>query len=246
MKNPHHWIWCNYMRFGQLSNLGVFEAFDLATIVQWSKKIIVDGRWAFEVGEKANFNIWTCWIQKKWMVKIAHTRSFTNKPKKKSKLFLLFCGILLRPSASQKPANFTSILEINFFSGYSSHIKYSFSPTNWRYMQKSCECTWPQWQNLSSPYGHTSKISKEISGQRGSSQLKARFGVQAQNTWGQLWAFLAFCWPQLTNKCYNIDVSVLINAGTLAPRVANWFPKFDGILFFQPWGQYEAIKFSIY
>jgi hypothetical protein len=31
-----------------------------------------------------------------------------------------------------------------FISGYSSHIKYSFSATNWRYMQKSCECTWPQ------------------------------------------------------------------------------------------------------
>jgi len=30
------------------------------------------------------------------------------------------------------------------FSGYSSHIKYSFSATNWRYMQKSCECAWPQ------------------------------------------------------------------------------------------------------
>jgi len=25
---------------------------------------------------------------------------------------------------------------------------------------------------------------------------------------------------------------ILINAGTLAPRVANWPPKFDGILFF--------------
>jgi hypothetical protein len=66
------------MRFGQLSNLGVFEAFDLATIVQWSKKIIVEGRWAFEVGGKKKFNIWTCWIQKKWMVKIAHTMSFMS------------------------------------------------------------------------------------------------------------------------------------------------------------------------
>jgi hypothetical protein len=42
------------MRSGQLSNLGVFEAFDLATVVQRSKKIIVDGRWAFEVGGKRN------------------------------------------------------------------------------------------------------------------------------------------------------------------------------------------------
>jgi hypothetical protein len=31
-----------------------------------------------------------------------------------------------------------------FFTGYSTHIKYSFSGTNWRYMQKSCECKWPQ------------------------------------------------------------------------------------------------------
>jgi len=54
MKNPHHWIRYNFMRFGQLSNFGVCEAFDLATIVQWSKKYIVDGRWAFEVGEKRN------------------------------------------------------------------------------------------------------------------------------------------------------------------------------------------------
>jgi hypothetical protein len=34
---------------------------------------------------------------------------------------------------------------------------------------------------------------------------------------------------------------MLINAGTLAPRVANWPPKFD-ISFFQPWGQYKAIN----
>jgi hypothetical protein len=28
-----------------------------------------------------------------------------------------------------------------------------------------------------------------------------------------------------------MDVKIPINAGTLAPRVANWLPKFDGILF---------------
>jgi len=44
------------MRFGQLSNFGVYETFHLATIVQRSKKIIVDGRWAFEVGEKRNLD----------------------------------------------------------------------------------------------------------------------------------------------------------------------------------------------
>jgi hypothetical protein len=38
-------------------------------------------------------------------------------------------------------------------------------------------------------------------------------------------------WLQVTNKCYNVDVRILINAGTLAPTVANWPPKFDGILF---------------
>jgi hypothetical protein len=94
-------------------------------------------------------------------------------------------------------------------------------------MQKSCECTWPQWQNVSSTYGHTSKISKEVSGHRGNSRLYARFtlGVRAPKIWGQLWAFLACCWSQVTNKCYNIDVRILINAGTWAPRVANWLLK---------------------
>ncbi len=43
-------------------------------------------------------------------------------------------------------------------------------------------------------------------------ETKACFtlGVKAKKNWGQLWAFLACC---------------------LAPRVANWTPKFDGILF---------------
>jgi hypothetical protein len=39
---------------------------------------------------------------------------------------------------------------------------------------------------------------------------------------------------------------ILIIAGTLASRVANWLLKFDGILFPASWGQYKAIKFSIY
>jgi hypothetical protein len=140
----------------------------------------------------------------KWMVKIAHTMSFTNKPPpKKASYFYCSRACCWGPAPPRILPTSPSKLEINFFSGYSSHIKYSFSATNWRYMQKSCECTWPQWQNLSSTYGHTSKISKEISGHRGSSQLKARITVrvQAQNTWGQLWAFLGFCWPRLTNKC---------------------------------------------
>ncbi len=39
--------------------------------------------------------------------------------------------------------------------------------------------------------------------------------------------------PQVTNKCKNIDIRIVINAGTLAPRVAIWLPKFDAILFFR-------------
>jgi hypothetical protein len=34
---------------------------------------------------------------------------------------------------------------------------------------------------------------------------------------------------KLLLKCENIDVRILIDAGTLAPRVANWPLKFDGI-----------------
>ncbi len=44
--------------------------------------------------------------------------------------------------------------------------------------------------------------------------------------------FWLVVWPQVTNECYNIDVKMLINAGTLVPRVTNWLPEFDGILFF--------------
>jgi hypothetical protein len=85
----------------------------------------------------------------------------------------------------------------------------------------------------------------------------ARFtlGARAKKTWGQLWAFLGCkLTPKLLinattltsgypNKCYNTDVRILINAGILAPRIANcllfsllnifpnWPPKFDVILF---------------
>jgi hypothetical protein len=46
--------------------------------------------------------------------------------------------------------------------------------------------------------------------------------------------FGLFVWPQVTNKCKDIDVRILINAETLAPKglVANWLPKLDGILSF--------------
>ncbi len=52
---------------------------------------------------------------------------------------------------------------------------------------------------------------------------KARFtlGVRAEKTWGNSELFVLFLsGPKL-----------LINATTLATRVANWLPKFDGIPF---------------
>jgi hypothetical protein len=143
----------------------------------------------------------------KWMVKIAHTMSFTNKHKIKGQAIFTVLGHVvevqrLPESCQLHLQNWRSI----FLSGYSSHVKYSFSATNWRYMQKSCECTWPLWQNLSSTYGHTSKISKDISGHKGSSQLKARFtlGVQAQTLGANFEHFGLFVGPNL-----------LINARTL-------------------------------
>jgi hypothetical protein len=51
--------------------------------------------------------------------------------------------------------------------------------------------------------------------------------------------------PTLSIFGLQIGPKLLINAGTLAPRVLNWPPKLM-VSFFQPWGQYEAIKFSIY
>jgi hypothetical protein len=174
MKNPHHWIRCNFMRFGQLSKFGVYEAFDLATIVQWSKKFIVDGRWAFEVGENRNL---TFGLQMN-----GQNRTYNIIYKQAQKIASYFyCSraCCWGPAPPRILPTSPSKLEISLFCGYSSHIKYRFSATNWRYMQKSCECIWPLWQNLSSIYGHTSKISKEISGHRGSSQLKARFTYES-------------------------------------------------------------------
>jgi len=37
--------------------------------------------------------------------------------------------------------------------------------------------------------------------------------------------------PKLLINAITFDVGILINAETLAPRFANWFPKFDGIPF---------------
>jgi len=39
---------------------------------------------------------------------------------------------------------------------------------------------------------------------------------------------------------------LLLNGGTFFTRVANWLPKFDGILFFSLGAKYKAIKFSVY
>jgi hypothetical protein len=47
--------------------------------------------------------------------------------------------------------------------------------------------------------------------------------------------------PTLSIFGLQIDPKLLINAGTLAPRVASWSPKFYGLLFFEPRGQYKPI-----
>jgi hypothetical protein len=135
------------------------------------KIYIVDGRWAFEVGEKRNSTFGL-----EMNGQNLHTQyHLQTRPKNMQAIFTVLGHVV---EAQRLPESSCQLHLQNwrsFFSGYSSHIKYSFSATNWRYMQKSCECTWPLGQNLSSTYGHTSKISKGISGHRGSSQLKARF-----------------------------------------------------------------------
>jgi len=37
--------------------------------------------------------------------------------------------------------------------------------------------------------------------------------------------------PKLVINARTLTFRILTNAGTLAPRVANWLPKFNGILF---------------
>ncbi len=51
--------------------------------------------------------------------------------------------------------------------------------------------------------------------------------------------------PTLSTFGLQIGLKLLINARTLAPSVANWPPKFDGLLL-SALGQFKAIKFSIY
>ncbi len=60
-------------------------------------------------------------------------------------------------------------------------------------------------------------------------------GVRTKKNLGPtLSIFLACCLaPKLLINARNFDVRILINnAETMVPRVANWSPKFDGILFF--------------
>jgi hypothetical protein len=53
--------------------------------------------------------------------------------------------------------------------------------------------------------------------------------------------------PKLLINARTFDVRVLINAETLAPRFANWLPKFDGILFsaFGPTTQGHKVQHSL-
>jgi hypothetical protein len=106
---------------------------------------------------KKKFNIWACWIRKEmngqnYKYNVIYKQAPPHPPQKQAIFTVLWHIVEAQrlPEACQLHLQkWRSII----FSGYSSHIKYSFSATNWRYMQKSCECTWPQWQNLSSTYG---------------------------------------------------------------------------------------------
>jgi len=51
--------------------------------------------------------------------------------------------------------------------------------------------------------------------------------------------------PKLVITTRILTFKILTNAGTLAPRVAKWLPKFNCILYLAL-GEYKAIKFSIY
>jgi hypothetical protein len=51
--------------------------------------------------------------------------------------------------------------------------------------------------------------------------------------------------PTLSVCGLQIGPKLLINAGTLAPTVANWRPKFVGIIF-PALGPIKAMKLSIY
>ncbi len=58
-------------------------------------------------------------------------------------------------------------------------------------------------------------------------------GVMAEKNLGpNLSIFGSFFGIKSLRNARTFDITILINAGTLAPSIANWLPKFDGILFF--------------
>ncbi len=75
---------------------------------------------------------------------------------------------------------------------------------------------------------------------------KARFtlGVRAQkNLRAKFEHFWLVVSPKLLINARTLIVRILINAETLAPRVANWPPKFDGV-YFSALGPIQGHKFQ--
>jgi hypothetical protein len=52
-----------------------------------------------------------------------------------------------------------------------------------------------------------------------------------QSNWVPTLSFLSLLFGPKLVTARTLTVRILTNAGTLAPRVANWLPKFNGILF---------------
>jgi len=70
-------------------------------------------------------------------------------------------------------------------------------------------------------------------------------GVRAQKNLGpNLSIFGCLFGIKLLINATTFDVGILLNAGTLAPSIANWLPKFDGILFFQPIGGHLLVTWG--
>jgi acyl carrier protein phosphodiesterase len=61
-------------------------------------------------------------------------------------------------------------------------------------------------------------------------QKKTQQRVRAKNLGANFEHFWVANWPQFTNKCENIDITILLNAGTLAQGVTNWPPKFARVV----------------
>ncbi len=71
------------------------------------KTFIVNGRWAYEVGGKTKFNIWTLDEVEMSGQNCTYNYHLHKKKERKKKLFLLFQGMLLRPNTWHNPANST-------------------------------------------------------------------------------------------------------------------------------------------